>query len=126
MVKESGNHLAFPFRISANGSMQQTSSLEEHVKQELIQLVLTDIGERLFLPEFGGGARGLLFKNIDEATSSIVKSTLVESISKWLGHRITIVDLKITAEEEKLNIDISYRLAGTEDTRTLMFQHVGK
>jgi Bacteriophage baseplate protein W len=126
MVRESGNHLAFPFHISSNGSMNQVSAVEEHVKHELIQLVLTDIGERLFLPEFGGGARGLLFKNIDEATSSIVKSTLVESISKWLGHRITIVDLKVTAEEERLNIEISYRLVGTEDIRTLLFQHVGR
>lgn len=126
MVRQSGNHLAFPFRVSTNGSMEKVTTVDEHVRQELIQLVLTDIGERLFLPEFGGGARGLLFKNIDEATSNVVKSTLVQSISKWLGHRIIVDELEITSEEEKLNIDIKYRLAGTEDIRELIFQHIGK
>jgi uncharacterized protein len=121
MVNESGSHLAFPFRVSQKGSIEQVSSVEEHIKQELIQLVLVDIGERLFLPEFGGGARGFVFKNIDDSTSSIAKSTLMQAISKWLGHRLIIDDLDVTAEEEKLNIAIKYHMAGTEDTREIIF-----
>jgi Bacteriophage baseplate protein W len=126
MVNESGSHLAFPFRVSQKGSMEQISSVEEHIKQELIQLVLTDLGERLFLPEFGGRARGFIFKNVDAATSSIAKSTLMQAISKWLGHRLIIEDLEVAVEEEKLNIGIKYRVAGTEDTREIMFQHKGE
>jgi len=130
VVRESGSHIAFPFRVSQKGSIEQISSVEEHIKQELIQLVLTDIGERLFLPEFGGGARGFVFKNVDAATSSIAKSTLMQAISKWLGHRSVIEDLEVTAAEEgkgeELNIAIKYRIAGTEDTREIMFQRKGE
>jgi Bacteriophage baseplate protein W len=125
MVKAAGNHLAFPFRVSSNGSIEHVSSPEEHVKQELIQLVLTDIGERLFLPDFGGGARSLVFQNIDEEISSITKSTLVHALTRWLGHRIIIEDLTISVQES-FRIDIKYRLAGTDDSRDIMFQQVDK
>ncbi len=130
MVSGSGSHLAFPFRISQKGCIEQVSSVEEHVKQELIQLVLTDNGERLFLPEFGGGARAFVFKNVDAATSSIAKSALMQAISKWLGHRLVIEDLEVSAVQEgqgeNLNIIINYHIAGTEDTREVMFQRKGE
>jgi uncharacterized protein len=125
MVKAAGNHLAFPFRVSSNGSMEQVSNPEEHVKQELIQLVLTDIGERLFLPDFGGGARSLVFENLNDEISSITKSTLAHALNRWLGHRIVIEDLSISVEE-RVTIEIKYRMAGTEDSRDIMFQQVDK
>jgi phage baseplate assembly protein W len=106
--------------------MSQVFDPQEHVKQELIQLLLTDIGERLFLPEFGGGLRSFVFKNLNDELSSISKSTLTQALSKWLGHRLIIDDLKIITEEEKLNIAISYRLSGTDETKDIMLQHVGK
>lgn len=105
--------------------MSQVSLPEEHVKQELIQLLLTDIGERLFLPEFGGGARGFVFKNVDDELSSLSKSTLTQALSKWLGHRLIIEDLKIINEDEKLNIAIKYHLSGTDESMDIMFQHIG-
>jgi hypothetical protein len=125
MVKTAGNHLAFPFHVSANGSMEQVSTPEEHVKQELIQLVLTDIGERLFLPDFGGGARSLVFMNLNDETSSITKSTLSHALSRWLGQRIVIENLTISTEE-KVTIEIKYRMAGTDDSRDIMFQQVDR
>jgi phage baseplate assembly protein W len=126
MVKPAGNHLAFPFRISPNGSMEHVFVPDDHVKQELMQLLLTDGGERLFLPEFGGGVRSFVFKNINDELSSISKSALTQALSKWLGHRLIIEELKIFTEEEKLNIAIKYRLSGAEETRDIMFRHIGK
>ena len=57
MKPNNGLHLAFPFRIGNNGRAAQVTTLEEHVRDELVQLILTNPAERLFLPEFGGGAR---------------------------------------------------------------------
>ena len=50
----SGRHLAFPFRIAPDGRTATPASLDEHIKGEIIQLLLTAPGERLFLPAFGG------------------------------------------------------------------------
>ena len=125
MTEEYGSHLSFPFRIGKDGRTARVLSLEEHVRDELIQLILTNPGERLFFPEFGGGARRLVFENIDEAVAGLTKATLTRAISHWLGHRITLEDLNVTVEHETIEVDIKYRIAGTEETRILRFQRSG-
>ncbi len=125
MTEKYGSHLSFPFRIGKDGRTARVLSLEEHVRDELIQLILTNPGERLFFPEFGGGARRLVFENIDEAVAGLTKATLTRAISHWLGHRITLEDLNVTVEHETIEVDIKYRIAGTEETRILRFQRSG-
>ncbi|ASC73030.1 hypothetical protein XM38_039920 [Halomicronema hongdechloris C2206] len=58
MIPPDGRHLSFPFRIAADGRTAQVDTLEQHVRDELIQLILTNPGERLFLPELGRGCGG--------------------------------------------------------------------
>ena len=43
-----GRHLKFPFRIGPDGRPETPADLPEHVKGEVIQLLLTDPGERDF------------------------------------------------------------------------------
>lgn len=125
MTEDYGHHLAFPFRIENDGRTAQVSSLEEHVRDELIQLILTNLGERAFLPEFGAGVRRLIFENIHEATAAVTKAMVTQAISRWLGHRITVEDLVVMAENETIEVEILYRVAGTQDTRIMKFQRSG-
>lgn len=125
MTQEYGKHLSFPFRIGKDGRTAQVSSLEEHVRDELIQLILTNLGERLFLPDFGGGVRRLVFENADETLGAMTKAILTQAISQWLGHRITLEDLIVIVENEKIEVEIKYRIAGTEDTRVMKFERKG-
>lgn len=125
MTEYHGRHLSFPFRIGKDGRTARVSSLEEHVRDELIQLILTNFGERAFLPEFGGGVRRLVFEKADEATAGITKASLTQAISRWLGHRITLEELKVAVENEKIEVEIKYRIAGTEDSRVMKFQRSG-
>ena len=125
MNVENGRHLSFPFRLGNDGRTAQVSSLEEHVRDELIQLILTNFGERIFLPEFGGGVRRLVFENIDETTAGLTKAMLTQAISRWLGHRITLEDLTVIVENEKIEVEIKYRIAGADDSRIMKFQRSG-
>jgi len=125
MKPNNGRHLAFPFRIGNDGRMTQVSTLEEHVRDEVMQLILTNPAERLFLPEFGGGVRRLVFENLEETTGAMVKATLTRAISRWLGHRVTLDDLMVAIQNETIEVDLKYRIAGTEDTRVLRFQRKG-
>ncbi|GAB61864.1 MAG: hypothetical protein DWB56_08165 [Candidatus Jettenia sp.] len=125
MTQEYGKHLSFPFRIGKDGRTAQVSSLEEHVRDELIQLILTNLGERLFLPDFGGGVRRLVFENADETLGAMTKAILTQAISQWLGHRIALEDLIVIVEHEKIGVEIKYRIAGTEDTRVMKFERKG-
>ena len=124
-MTQDGNHLSFPFRIGQDGRTVQVNALDEHVRDEIVQLILTNQGERLFLPEFGGGVRRLVFEAINEATHGMTKANLTQAISQWLGHRITVEDLNVDVNESTINVEVKYRIAGTEDTRILRFQRQG-
>lgn len=119
-------HLSFPFRIGSNGRSAQVPSLEAHVRDELIQLILTNPGERAFLPEFGGGVRRLVFENASETIAGVTKARITQAISRWLGQRVTLEDLQVTIDNSTLEIQIQYRIAGTKDSRIMKFQRNGE
>jgi phage baseplate assembly protein W len=125
MTLEHGRHLSFPFRAGQNGRIAQVNSLEEHIRDELIQLLLTNPGERAFLPEFGGGVRRLVFEPADQATQGMTKSMITQAVSNWLGHRVELEDLTVEVEQSTIEVEIRYRIAGTEDTRVMKFQRTG-
>jgi len=125
MRPNNGRHLSFPFRIGRDGRAVQVTTLEEHVRDELMQLILTNPAERLFLPEFGGGVRRLVFENIEETTGAVVKATLTRAISRWLGNRVVLEELIVNTVNETIEVDLKYRIAGTEDSRVLRFQRKG-
>ena len=125
MTAPDGPHLAFPFQIGPDGRTARVTSLEEHIKHEIIQLVLTAPGERAFLPQFGGGARRLVFEAADDATAAMARSMLSSSLTTYLGHRVTVEELDVKADGSTITIDLRYRIAGTEDSRRLRFARAG-
>jgi phage baseplate assembly protein W len=116
-----GPHLSFPFRVGEDGRTRRVASFEEHVHDEIIQLILTSAGERAFLPDFGGGAKRLVFERADAAAAALAKATLANALTRYLGHRIVVEHLEVTAEESTLTIDLQYRLAGGARSRRLRF-----
>jgi phage baseplate assembly protein W len=120
-----GRHLSFPFRVGADGRMATAGSLEEHVHDEIIQLILTNHGERPFLVDFGGGVRRLVFEPADGATAAVAKSRITQAMDRWLGHRVQLEQMSVRVESSTIQVDLRYRLAGTTDTRVLRFQREG-
>jgi phage baseplate assembly protein W len=125
MMAPNGPHLSFPFRIAADGRSAQVQTLEEHVRDEVIQLILTNLGERADLPEFGGGVRRLVFEGAGLTTSAMAKAMLSQALSRWLAQRVTVEQLDVTAVSETLTVDLVYRVAGTPDPRRIRFQRGG-
>src|SRR5688572_19172648 len=125
MSAPDGRHLSFPFRVGPDGRTATVETIDQHVKEEIIQLILTSPGERAFLPEFGGGARRLVFSPIGETTEAMTKAMISQALSKWMGHRITVEGLIVEAVESTITVDLKYRIAGTEDSRRLRFERSG-
>lgn len=125
MSTPQGPHLSFPFRIGPDGRTAQVQSLEEHVRDELIQLLLTSPGERPDLPEFGGGARRLVFDGAGETTEAMAKAMISQSTTRYLLDRITVDSLDVSADDTTLTIDLTYRIAGSDDPRQITFQRSG-
>jgi uncharacterized protein len=115
-------HLSFPFRVGNDGRTAQVTTLEEHVRDELMQLILTSPGERAFLPEFGGGVRRLVFEPAAETTAAMTKAMLTQAVSRWLGQRVTLEELLVETRQETISVDLRYRIAGSTDVRRIRFE----
>lgn len=121
----SGRHLAFPFHIGADGRAAAPADLLDHIRGEVMQLLLTAQGERPFVPSFGAGLRRLVFERNDDATAAIAKALISQNLSRWLGHRVAVERLDVTASDSMLAIDLRYRVIATGDLRTMRFERAG-
>ena len=129
-----GRHLAFPFRIGSDGRSVAPADLDAHVRGELVQLLLTNAGERPFLPTFGGNARRMvfegndaarLFASRDEVATGVAKAQLQQAIDHWLGHRLKVLALDVSSQDATLTIDVTYRLVETGQERRVRFERGG-
>jgi phage baseplate assembly protein W len=107
-----GRYLAFPFRIAADGRTAQVADLDAHVHDEIIQLILTGLGERLFLPEFGTNVRRLVFENTDDAIAGLTRATVANALQRWLGHRMNVQSLDVTFADSTITVNLNYRVNG--------------
>jgi phage baseplate assembly protein W len=119
----SGRHLAFPFRIAPDGRTATPATVDDHVKGEVIQLLLTSPGERPFLPAFGGGLRRLVFEANSDATAALARAAITRSISLWLNTRVELTALEVKNEDATLTVGLQYRVIATGETRALRFEH---
>jgi phage baseplate assembly protein W len=108
------HHLAFPFRIGGDGRTATTDALERHVEEELYQLLLTDLGERLYLPELGTNLRKLVFEGADATTAGLAKATVTHAIGRWLGERVTVEDIDVQTAASVIEVMVRYRIRGGE------------
>lgn len=125
MIPRDGRHLSFPFRIGPEGRTVTVSTLEEHVYGEVLQLLLTNPGERLFLPDFGGGVRRLVFEGGGQTTEAMAKAMISQALSRWLDRRVTLQELTVASQNASLIIDLVYRVVGVNDFRRLRFERRG-
>ncbi len=126
MSLSNGRHLAFPFHIGADGRTEAPASDAEHIRDELIQLLLTNQGERPFLPDFGGGVRKLVFEPTSDVLRGVTTARITNALSQWLAQRLTVERLEVDFAGELIQIDITYRPVGSSDSRVVRFQRTGQ
>jgi phage baseplate assembly protein W len=117
-----GRHLAFPFRIGSDGRTVAPADIPDHVRGELIQLLLTAPGERPFLPSFGAGLKRLVFERNDPVAAGLANATVSRNLSKWLGQRVAVESLKVEAVVSELDVQLSYRIVATGEVRGMRLQ----
>lgn len=122
----SGRHLAFPFRIGADGRTAAPADITDHVRGELIQLLLTAPGERPFLPSFGAGLKRLVFERNDPVAAGLANATVSRNLSTWLGQRVAVESLKVESIDSLLQVDLSYRIVATGEVRGMRLASAAK
>ena len=105
--------IIFPF--NNNGVFYQSFTTKEQVKSNLINLLLTDRGERVNELEFGVGIRRLIFEQ--DVDRSQLTARIEAGIEQYIPE-IELMNLEIKKDPNShiLNIVISYRLLLDYDT----------
>jgi len=102
----------------SNKPSKSEKVINEHaVYQALDNLLSTEKGERLFLPNFGAELRKLLFEPIDEMTAFLIKSKLIESIQIW-EPRVELITLSVIPypDDNLYVVNLIFKIKGLEGT----------
>ena len=101
-----------PVSVSkAEGCIALTRNLTENVKQNLKHLMLTNPGERVWIPDFGVGVRRYLFENQSARVVAELESRIMTQINTYMPG-VVVKDLDVVLESQVLNIRLRYYIDG--------------
>lgn len=115
--------ISLPF-TGPKGPFNSTYSTQEQTKFNLINLLLTGKGERVFNPEFGIDLRPLLFENITEDLTPIIQERITSGINIFLPE-IIVSEIVVLPDRDRQTISITVkyflRISGNSDEITVEF-----
>ena len=114
--------VSLPF--NAPGVFNKTYSTKDQIKSNLINLLLTDKGERIMNPEFGADIRRSLFENMTDSNIELLRIKIVDAINLFIPEiNLGSVDFVADPDYNTLNVTINYnlRISNQADQVTVQF-----
>jgi phage baseplate assembly protein W len=115
--------VSLPF--NGPGVFNSTYTTKDQIKSNLVNLLLTDVGERVMNPNFGCGLRKFLFEGITDDNSETLINSLTDSISVFVP-QITVRDIILdpSPDSNSVNLTVNYilNISNTPDEVTVQFQ----
>ncbi len=115
------DYMSFPLRIGKQGST--VSSRQQHVREQIEQILFTNPAERWYRPDFGIGARALVFEPNQQTLWELVKKRLLATLAEALKGEVLAESLVVDVQgkNEQLKIFISYQMAALQHSEKLEF-----
>lgn len=117
-----GTGWAFPPGLDEDGKIRLVS-LEEDVRQAILIIVQTMLGERVMRPDFGVGLEAFVFEPVNTTTIQLVRTRVEEALIDW-EPRINIDDLQVTTDANERNmlmIELLYTVRATNTQFNLVY-----
>jgi len=93
-------NIQFPFTDSSkNYFIELTKEDKKAIKSDLMHLLLTTKGERLYMPDFGTNLRKFLFEPNVVSVSSDIRSEIQGAIDKYIPN-LKVDNLEVVPHEE--------------------------
>lgn len=89
------------------------------IKQAIINLLLTNKGERVFQPDYGSDIRSQLFEPLDYATAASIKSSILYTI-RTFEPRISVEELICSPNyaDNGFSVEMTYVITGSDEPPT--------
>jgi uncharacterized protein len=106
------------------GVFKSTFTTKDQIKSNLVNLLLTDVGERVMNPNFGCNLRRFLFEGITENNIDNLKENLNNSIAVFVPE-ISVTDITVVSNNDFNTIDLTVNyfliISSTPDQVTVQF-----
>jgi phage baseplate assembly protein W len=115
-------YLQYPYSVSGRG-VPVTTDATSHLQQLILQVLFTNPGERVNLPQFGAGIQRLVFSPNSDALRTSTQFVVSTSLNQWLGDRIQVQQVNVTSDpgyEEQVTIEIVYTIKQTQQQQTML------
>lgn len=113
--------IAYPYRIDARGRTA-TAADERHLRDLIEQVLFTTPGERVHRPDFGCGLLQLVFEPAADALLETARMTVQGALQRWLGDRIQVDRVDLSANEGELRVKVAYRPRTGGESRVIQFE----
>ena len=111
--------LALPIKPDDNNIFSLTKNSFDQVRHNLRNLLLTNVGERVYQPEFGSRLRELCFEQLDESLPQRVEDEVRRAVNFWLPY-VNIVEVEtLTQEDNKSKIFVRVKFSTTLNSDTI-------
>jgi phage baseplate assembly protein W len=93
---------------------------EDAVKEAMVNLIMTDRGERLMQPNLGAGLKELLFENLTPATLELIKDRVKTTLETY-EPRADIIDVMVAGslDENEVYVTVRFYINNREQPVTL-------
>ena len=103
MAKKKFLGLQYPLRKTARGVLAQRYGVDQ-IKADLLQLLLTNPGERVMMPTYGTPLRELMFEPNDIGLEARARKMISDSIELW-EPRIVVTDILVASNFDPNDLD---------------------
>lgn len=93
-----------PF-IGGQQGIMSTQFDEEIVKNDIIRLLLTVPGERIYRPRFGTRLRTMVFDTLDASDLIVLRNEIQTAIAEN-DERVNIINLELTMNDNESRLDV--------------------
>ena len=91
---------------------------KEAVKQSIIDILLTRVGEREFMPNYGSTLYWILFENMGVITQIRIRNAIEDALTNW-EPRIQINNILVQKKDTTWNIELDYTVIRIDQNDTL-------
>lgn len=110
---------SIPFRIDpATGGVAVQDEGPEKLKENLIHILLTGVGERVMWREYGGGVHQLVHDPNNDALRALVQHQIARAITRW-EPRVLLQSVTVNQQGGTLNAELQYIIRSTQQSQTL-------
>ena len=112
--------IAFPLHFDRLGRTASSSD-DDHVRQLIEQLLFTNPGERVNLPDFGCGLQQMLFAPNSPELAAALQFTAQAALQRWLADLVEIQGLTVTSDDSTLTVQVQYLIRRTSQVSSAQF-----